>query len=63
MRMKGKVAVDVVPDGLGGYMCAKGHCPIYMDKIEHGPRIGTRITWRHVQNHPVCETIDMRRFG
>lgn len=51
---KGPIATDVKPDGFGGYMCAKAGCPIYVVKIERGPRIGTRITWRHVESNPVC---------
>lgn len=52
--MKGPIAHSVREDAFGGYVCAKGFCAIYMDKIERGPRIGTRITWRHVERHPVC---------
>ena len=61
--MKGPIATDVKPDGLGGYMCAKALCAIYADKIESGPKIGTRITWRHVEKHPMCESPDLRGAG
>lgn len=60
MSKKGAIAHDVKPDGLGGMMCAKGHCLVYADKIEIGPRIGTRVTWRHMEQHPVCEKFDFR---
>lgn len=60
MARKGPIATDVKPDGLGGYMCAKALCNIYVVKIEIGPRIGTRITWRHVDLHPPCEYMDVR---
>lgn len=54
MSAKGPIATEVREDGFGGYMCAKGLCAIYADKIERGPKIGVRITWRHVERNPVC---------
>lgn len=58
---KGPIAWDVKPDGFGGVMCAKGLCSVYVDKIERGPKIGVRITYRHVESHPPCTYLDVRR--
>lgn len=51
--MKGPIADQVKPDGLGGYMCARALCTIVLDKIERN-RNGTKFTFRHVERHPAC---------
>lgn len=37
---------------------------MYVVKIQRGPRIGVRITYRHVERHPTCGqpsiTVDKR---
>jgi hypothetical protein len=54
--MKGPVATDVVDriaDTMGPY-CGKCFGALFIDKIERGPKIGVRITYRHVERHPPC---------
>ena len=52
---KGPVVSKVADNGSGlGPYCAACYGPIYLDKIEQGPKIGTRLTYRHVEPHPVC---------
>ena len=44
-----------VAQGAFGPECADCHGVVYADKIERGPRIGTRITYRHIEQRPWCK--------
>lgn len=57
--MKGPIAPRVAglkPGDLGPY-CRDCLGPVYLVKIENGPRIGVRMTFRHVQQHPPCQRV------
>ena len=51
---KPPVAPEVMTDDLGP-ACAICLEPVYIDKIERGTRIGTRIRYRHVSMRPQCQ--------
>ena len=48
---------DKVEKSPWGAFCADRRCggPLYLDRIQTGPRIGVRETWRHVTRHPACK--------
>jgi hypothetical protein len=61
--MSRPIATDVVIDEDFGPSCAKclrrgGLAFVTLEKIESGPRIGVRKTYRHVAAHPICLTTD-----
>ena len=37
-----------------GAMCQACFGTLYVVRIERGPRIGTRVTYRHVVRRPAC---------
>ena len=37
-----------------GPHCADCYGVVYIDRVEFGPRIGERITYRHVESSPRC---------
>jgi hypothetical protein len=57
--VKRPIATNVVMDETFGPSCAKclrhgGLALVTLEKIEAGPRIGIRETYRHVEAHPIC---------